>query len=113
MWKLKVAEGGSPWLTTLNNHLGRQVWEFDPKLGSPQQLAEIEKVRENFRNNRSTIKHSSDLLMRMQVHFAVLYLTPSLLHKDLCQKSKLCFLMPPYELDLCFYRLLFHFTCEQ
>lgn len=85
MWKLKVAEGGSPWLRTINNHLGRQVWEFDPELGSPEDLAEIEKVRENYRDNRSRKKHSSDLFMRMQVNFAFLYLTPSLLHKYLAK----------------------------
>lgn len=67
MWKLKIAEGAStPWLRTLNNHVGRQIWEFDPKLGSPEELVEIEKVREAFRDNRFTKKHSSDLLMRIQ-----------------------------------------------
>ncbi|KAL5178490.1 Cycloartenol synthase [Glycine soja] len=66
MWKLKFAEGGNPWLRTLNNHVGRQVWEFDPKLGSPQDLLEIEKARQNFHDNRFTHKHSADLLMRMQ-----------------------------------------------
>ncbi|KAG5611192.1 hypothetical protein H5410_022473 [Solanum commersonii] len=45
MWKLKVGEGGSPWLLTLNRHIGRQVWEFDPNLGSLEDLAEIEKLR--------------------------------------------------------------------
>jgi len=67
MWKLKFAEGGSPWLRSFNNHVGRQVWEFDPKLGSPQDLLEIEKARQNFHENRFTTKHSSDLLMRLQV----------------------------------------------
>ncbi|KAG6676273.1 hypothetical protein I3842_15G144200 [Carya illinoinensis] len=67
MWKLKVAEGGSPWLRTLNGHVGRQVWEFDPKLGSPEDLAEIERARENFSRNRFEKKHSSDLLMRTQL----------------------------------------------
>ncbi|XP_027337244.1 cycloartenol synthase-like [Abrus precatorius] len=66
MWKLKIAEGESPWLWTLNNHFGRQVWEFDPKLGTPQDFLEIENARQNFYNNRFTKKHSSDLLMRMQ-----------------------------------------------
>ncbi|KAK7379932.1 hypothetical protein VNO78_32189 [Psophocarpus tetragonolobus] len=66
MWKLKFAEGGSPWLRTLNSHVGRQVWEFDPKLGSPQDLLDIEKSRQNFHDNRFTHKHSSDLLMRLQ-----------------------------------------------
>ena len=68
MWKLKIAEGGSPWLRTLNDHVGRQVWEFDPKLGSPEQLAEIEAARENFTENRFHKKHSSDLIMRIQVY---------------------------------------------
>ncbi|XP_021893546.1 cycloartenol synthase 2-like isoform X1 [Carica papaya] len=66
MWKLKIAEGGSPWLRTTNNHVGRQVWEFHPNLGSPEELREIENVRENFSKHRFEKKHSSDLLMRMQ-----------------------------------------------
>lgn len=67
MWKLKIAQGSNPWLRTLNDHVGRQVWEFDPKLGSPEELAEIEKARENFRIHLFEKKHSSDLLMRLQV----------------------------------------------
>lgn len=67
MWKLKIAEGGNAWLRTLNNHVGRQVWEFDPELGSPEELAKIEKARENFHNHRFEKKHSADLLMRLQV----------------------------------------------
>lgn len=66
MWKLKIAEGGSPWLRTTNNHVGRQVWEFDPNLGTPEQLKEIEEAREDFRKHRFEQKHSSDLLMRIQ-----------------------------------------------
>ncbi|PNX85262.1 cycloartenol synthase-like protein, partial [Trifolium pratense] len=66
MWKLKVAEGGSPWLRTLNNHVGRQIWEFDPNSGSPQDLQEIESARQNFYDNRFNHKHSDDLLMRIQ-----------------------------------------------
>lgn len=73
MWKLKIAEGGgSPWLRTVNGHVGRQFWEFDPTevpLGSTDHeiITEIDKARENFHNNRFHKKHSSDLLMRIQV----------------------------------------------
>ncbi|KAH7671929.1 Cycloartenol synthase protein [Dioscorea alata] len=66
MWRLKIAEGGNPWLRTTNNHVGRQVWEFDPNLGSPEELAEVEKAREAFHQHRFEMKHSSDLLMRLQ-----------------------------------------------
>ncbi|KAK2662714.1 hypothetical protein Ddye_001288 [Dipteronia dyeriana] len=66
MWKLKIAEGGNPWLRTLSNHVGRQIWEFDPKLGSPEDLAEIENARHNFSSHRFWKKHSADLLMRFQ-----------------------------------------------
>ncbi|KAJ8768252.1 hypothetical protein K2173_021192 [Erythroxylum novogranatense] len=66
MWKLKIAEGVNPWLRTTNDHVGRQVWEFDPKLGSPEELAQIENARRHFSANRFQQKHSSDLLMRFQ-----------------------------------------------
>ncbi|KDP27754.1 hypothetical protein JCGZ_19783 [Jatropha curcas] len=67
MWRLKIAEGGgTSWLRTNNDHYGRQVWEFDPKLGSPEELLEIENARQNFSKNRFDKKHSSDLLMRIQ-----------------------------------------------
>ncbi|KAL8495113.1 hypothetical protein ACS0TY_019326 [Phlomoides rotata] len=67
MWKLKIAEGSSPWLRSVNGHVGRQTWEFDPSLGSPEELAEIEKLREQFHVTRFEKKHSSDLLMRLQL----------------------------------------------
>ncbi|CAM9000177.1 unnamed protein product [Rhodiola kirilowii] len=67
MWKLKIAEGDNPWLRSLNNHIGRQIWEFDPALGSPEELAQIEDARENFVLHRFDQKHSADLLMRFQL----------------------------------------------
>ncbi|CAN1298200.1 Cycloartenol synthase [Linum perenne] len=67
MWKLKIAEGGNPWLRTTNNHVGRQVWEFDPELGSPEELSTIEQARQDFSKNRLENKHTADILMRIQV----------------------------------------------
>lgn len=67
MWKLKIGEGDSPWLRTTNKHVGRQTWEFDPLLGTPEELAAIEEARNSFTQNRFSNKHSSDLLMRLQV----------------------------------------------
>ncbi|PON81356.1 Squalene cyclase, N-terminal [Trema orientale] len=67
MWKLKIAEGGNPWLRSVNNHVGRQLWEFHPNLGSPEELAQIEDVRQAFAATRFQKKHSSDLLMRIQL----------------------------------------------
>ncbi|CAN1298198.1 Cycloartenol synthase [Linum perenne] len=66
MWKLKIAEGGNPWLRTTNNHVGRQVWEFDPELGSPEELSTIEQARQDFSKNRLENKHTADILMRIQ-----------------------------------------------
>lgn len=67
MWKLKIAQGEDPWLVSTNNHVGRQHWEFDPVAGTPEERAEVEKIREEFKKNRLKKKQSDDLLMRMQV----------------------------------------------
>ncbi|XP_050384315.1 cycloartenol synthase isoform X2 [Argentina anserina] len=72
MWKLKIGsdtvrEGGDhQWLRSVNNHLGRQVWEYHPELGTPEELQQIEDARKAFWDNRFETKHSSDLLMRIQ-----------------------------------------------
>ncbi|XP_060210027.1 lupeol synthase-like isoform X1 [Lycium barbarum] len=67
MWKLKIAEGEGPWLTTTNNHIGRQHWEFDEKAGTPQEIAQIEMMRQEFKRHRFVHKQSADLFMRMQL----------------------------------------------
>ncbi|KAK4493363.1 hypothetical protein RD792_017741 [Penstemon davidsonii] len=82
MWKLKIAEGSSPWLRSVNGHVGRQIWEFDPSLGSPEELDEIEKLRQQFHDLRFEKKHSSDLLMRLQENPRTTYL-PQVKVKDI------------------------------
>ncbi|GAB4849490.1 hypothetical protein Ancab_004284 [Ancistrocladus abbreviatus] len=65
MWKLKIAEGG-PWLKNVTNHVGRQRWEFDPTARTPEERAHVERLREEFKQNRFKRKQTADLLMRMQ-----------------------------------------------
>ncbi|OWM88914.1 hypothetical protein CDL15_Pgr020868 [Punica granatum] len=68
MWRLKIAEGGnSPYLYSTNNYVGRQIWEFDPETGPPEQKAEVEAARLNFYNNRFKVRPSADLLWRYQM----------------------------------------------
>ncbi|EEF31911.1 Cycloartenol synthase, putative, partial [Ricinus communis] len=68
MWRLKIAErGNDPYIYSTNNFLGRQIWEFDPNAGTPEELAEVEQARQYFWTNRFQVKPSSDLLMQSQL----------------------------------------------
>ncbi|KAK4854634.1 hypothetical protein QYF36_027000 [Acer negundo] len=73
MWKLKIGEDGA-WLSSVNDHIGRQHWEFDPHAGTPQELALVETLRSHFNHNRFQLKQSSDLLMRMQVSAILIFI---------------------------------------
>ena len=65
MWRLKVADGGNdPYIFSTNNFVGRQIWEFDPHYGTPEERAEIKAARENFWKNRYQLPVCSDLLWR-------------------------------------------------
>ncbi|KAL6992254.1 alpha-amyrin synthase [Sarracenia purpurea var. burkii] len=70
MWKLKIAEGNGPYLYSTNNYTGRQIWEFDPTAGTPEERAAVEKAQEEykkvFKKDRARALPCADLLMRMQ-----------------------------------------------
>ncbi|XP_031129627.1 dammarenediol II synthase-like [Ipomoea triloba] len=68
MWKLKIGEGRGPYIYSTNNYVGRQIWEYDPNAGTPEERQAVEKARQDFRTNRRNGFHvSGDLLMRMQM----------------------------------------------
>lgn len=67
MWSLKVATQSSPWQVSLAGNEGRQVWEYDPEGGTPEDRKMVDNAREHFWTNRFAKKHSSDELMRQQV----------------------------------------------
>ncbi|XP_006656089.2 achilleol B synthase-like [Oryza brachyantha] len=66
MWRLKIGGGGGPWMQTTSNFHGRQVWEFDPDAGTPEERAVVERLRHHFTSNRFLRREPQDLLMRMQ-----------------------------------------------
>ena len=61
-----MAGGDDPWRRTLKGHVGRQVWEFDPHLGTQEERNQVDEARRSFADLRFEKKLSSDLLMRMQ-----------------------------------------------
>ncbi|RVW23144.1 Beta-amyrin synthase [Vitis vinifera] len=57
MWRLKLQmEAMIPTSYSTNNFVGRQIWEFDPDYGTPEERAEVEAARENFWKNRFQVK---------------------------------------------------------
>ncbi|KAH9667968.1 Amyrin synthase LUP2 [Citrus sinensis] len=76
MWRLKIGDHrtkNDPYIFSTNNHVGRQIWEFDPDADSPEELAEVEGARLNYFNNRFNVKNSSNLIWQIQVIY--LYIT--------------------------------------
>ncbi|OQU79429.1 hypothetical protein SORBI_3008G142400 [Sorghum bicolor] len=66
MWRLKIGEGGGPWMQTVSDFHGRQVWEFDPDAGTYEERSKVEQLRRRFTENRFRRREPQDLLMRMQ-----------------------------------------------
>ncbi|CAH8267484.1 unnamed protein product [Arabidopsis lyrata] len=63
MWRLKLSEGDEE---SVNQHVGRQFWEYDNQFGTSEERHHIADLRGNFTLNRFSSKHSSDLLYRFQ-----------------------------------------------
>nr|DAD46257.1 TPA_asm: hypothetical protein HUJ06_004487 [Nelumbo nucifera] len=65
MWRLKIAQGGGPYMYSTNNYVGRQTWEFDPDCGTSEEHAEVEKAHDEFTKNHHCVKPSGDVLLRL------------------------------------------------
>lgn len=46
MWKLKVSEGREEWEKSVNNHVGRQFWEWDSNPNPNHATYQVEKLRQ-------------------------------------------------------------------
>ena len=69
MWRF-VSQSSSdrhPHLRSLNEHIGRQTWEWDPAAGTQEDRDKVEQLRAAFAGSKDTQKHSSDELLRLQV----------------------------------------------
>lgn len=51
----------------------RQVWEYDEQGGDMAERVAVEKARAKFKENRFEQRHSSDMLMRLQVSDRTLF----------------------------------------
>nr|GMD04318.1 dammarenediol II synthase-like [Ipomoea batatas] len=68
MWKLKIGEGGGPYIYSTNNYVGRQIWEYHPNAGTPEEREALENARQEFRKNREKgFRPCGDLFKRMQM----------------------------------------------
>lgn len=67
MWKLKVGRSSGQWVTTSNNHIGRQFWEFEEEVEA-KDVEKVTKMHEDFKSRRFQSKQTSDLLARAQVY---------------------------------------------
>ena len=69
MWRLvsQSDSGRHPHLRSLNEHTGRQTWEWDPDAGTQEERDNVEQLRAAFSASKDTQKHSSDELLRLQV----------------------------------------------
>ncbi|WVY92877.1 hypothetical protein V8G54_031965 [Vigna mungo] len=68
MWRVKIGDGGKdPHIFSTNNFLGRQIWEFDPLGGDPEERAQVEESRQHFFHNRYKLKACGDRLWRFQM----------------------------------------------
>ncbi|CAN6180403.1 unnamed protein product [Urochloa humidicola] len=83
MWRLKISEGGGPWMQTVSDFHGRQVWEFDANAGTDEERTKVEQLRREFTENRFRRRESQDLLMRMQ------FTGLNHLHADMTAAAKL------------------------
>ncbi|PON60958.1 Terpenoid cyclases/protein prenyltransferase alpha-alpha toroid [Parasponia andersonii] len=71
MWKIKYGTGAEdPYLFSTNNFMGRQIFEFDPNAGTPEERAQVEEARQNFYRNRYQVKPCSDHIWRLQIEEA-------------------------------------------